>query len=45
MTGDHFPIHPDSLFGCNNLGHSWDDHGDCRHCPANIDDEYMKGTE
>ena len=26
------------MFGCGRLGHSWDEHGDCRHCPASIED-------
>jgi hypothetical protein len=35
----YYPIDPDApMFGCNRLGHSWDTHGDCRHCPASMED-------
>ena len=34
----YFPIDPDNLLGCNRIGHSWDENGDCRHCPLNQDD-------
>lgn len=37
--GPYYPIDPDApIFGCNRLGHSWDEHGDCRYCPANEED-------
>jgi hypothetical protein len=44
MTLARFPIHPDALFGCNRLGHAWDDNGDCRHCDANQDDNPQDGA-
>jgi hypothetical protein len=41
----YFPIEPDHLMGCDRLGHSWDEYGDCRHCPANQDDDaFRKGA-
>lgn len=37
-------IDPDNpLWGCNRLGHSWDEDGDCRHCSANLEDFMLEG--
>jgi hypothetical protein len=41
---DVFRFNPDHpIFGCNRLGHSVDENGDCRHCDYNAeDDEVIK---
>jgi hypothetical protein len=36
--GPAYPIDPDSSLGCDRHGHRWEKYGDCRHCPANIED-------
>jgi hypothetical protein len=33
-----FATTPGGIMGCDRLGHSWDEDGDCRHCAANVDD-------